>query len=36
MKFIDKHGWILVFLGAVCWSLNSPLVKYMTASAMTI
>ena len=36
MKLIEKHGWILVFLGAVCWSLNSPLVKYMTVSAMTI
>ncbi|MBO5564815.1 MAG: DMT family transporter [Lachnospiraceae bacterium] len=29
-------GEILVFLGAVCWSLNSPLVKYLTLDSLLI
>lgn len=36
MSKFKLSGSILVFLGAVLWSLNSPLVKYLTADPMLI
>ena len=35
-KQIKLSGSVLVFLGAVFWSLNSPLVKYLTLNAFLI
>lgn len=36
MKRLHLSGGMLVFLGAVFWSLNSPLVKYLTLSSILI
>lgn len=36
MKQVHLSGSMLVFLGALFWSLNSPLVKYLTLDAMLI
>lgn len=36
MKSVSLSGGVLVFLGAVFWSLNSPLVKYLTLDPMLI
>ena len=29
-------GTFLVFLGAICWSLNAPLIKYLSIDSMTV
>ena len=36
MSNIRNSGTILVFLGAVFWSLNAPLVKFLTADPLLI
>lgn len=36
MSKIRNSGTILVFLGAVFWSLNAPLVKFLTADSLLI
>lgn len=35
-RSIPLSGTVLVFLAAVCWSLNSPVVQYLTLGAFTI
>ena len=36
MDWLKRHGSFIVFLGAFCWSLNSPFVKGLTISAFLI
>ena len=36
MKRISVSGGLLVFLGAAFWSLNSPLVKYLSLDSVLI
>ncbi len=36
MSNMRNSGTILVFLGAVFWSLNAPLVKFLTADPLLI
>ena len=33
-KKITLSGGMLVFLGALCWSLNSPLIKFIEVDAL--
>ena len=36
MKRLSNCGGVLVFLGALFWSLNSPLVKYLSIDPLLI
>ena len=36
MKKIKISGGMLVFLGALCWSLNAPLIKFIDTDALLI